>query len=736
MSDRKHWCAQTGWALLALVLVPCILQSPALFGWLSCNPIYSTSGLGTSGPSLLTHGTCWVDGNTGGTVQSLSGLSAQELLSGHLPWWNHFSGAGLPLASEMQSASFFLPFIFLLNFFDGFLYLNIILRVLTGLFTFLFLREIGLDRFAALLGGVLFELNGTFTWLGDAPIHPIPFLPLLMLGIERCRSAVKAGRPGGQLAVAFGIAFSILGGFPEVAFTDGILALLWSVSRLDMERRLWPGYIGKIVAGGICGLLLSSPELIPFLHDLPLATVGGHVFAQASTVKVEHIASVLFPAIWGAPYADGNLEVWNDFWGYVTPCTALLALLGIAAGLRDPRRLLLFGWFVFCLAGACRAPVFGYLRETTPGFNQINFARYVGPSAEFAAVILAAISVDHWQTATARMRMIVAAPILAALGISALVASNNLLRHDAAASPLGRIMAYGSVLEAVVAVVALCLIINRAFSKRSRLLVSIITTSEALLVALPTVLSGTSDTRLNTAPVAFLQAHLGLSRFYAVGGSLLPNYGAYYGIGMVNEFYLPLPKVWDDYARHLTSLETPTSVLGLGGDPVTRIMDFAAHRAAFSALSTEYLVVPGGQDPLATWHDPLYRLAFSNGRTHIYRLPDSAPYFEFIGGPCSVSAIARDKAITRCEQPAQLMRREMAFRGWTATVNGKPAKVHTAETLFQAVNVPAGTSTVQWRFVPRYVWVVGIMFAGGISSCVCFTLLRIGLLRRRGAPTG
>ncbi len=628
----------------------------------------------------------------------------------------------------MQSASFFLPFILLLDLPDGFLYLNIVLRVLAGLCTFLFLRQFGLSRFASLLAGVLFELNGTFTWLGDAPIHPIPFLPLLMFGIERCRALSITNRPGGQLPVVFGIAFSIVGGFPEVAFSDGVLALAWAVSRLDMERRFWPLYVGKVIGGGVCGLLLSAPALVPFLHDLPSASIGIHVFAQVSIVKVDHLASVMFPAIFGAPYADGNLDGWNNFWGYVTPATALLAILGIVTRPAEPRRLLLVAWVIFCLAGACKMPVLGELREVLPAFNQINFARYVGPSAEFAAVTLAAIALDQWRTAISRISLAIALIVFATLGAATLFLARVLLERDAASNPLGAFMASGSIAEAVVVVSALCVLLSRDSIRQTRLVVGFVSAIEALVVASPTVLSGTNDFQLNTAPVAFLQTHLGLSRFYAVGGSLLPNYGAYFGIGMANEFYVPLPKMWADYVSTLTSLDTPTSFQG-AGDTASRISDFTRHRAAFSAMSVEYLVLPGFGDPLAGRHDPQYEPVFDNGRTHIYRLPDAAPYFQVIGGQCSVRAQTRDDVTVDCKQTGQLLRREMASRGWIARVNGSISKVHTAEGVFQSVDVPVGTSRVQWQFLPRYLWILTIAFAAGVTGCA---IISARSLRSRG----
>jgi hypothetical protein len=189
----------------AIVLLPLMIHLPALLGFLSANPIYWMSHLAPRSPeqTLLMRGfPGWVDGNAGVTTQALGRLAADDWLHGIVPWWNHFSGIGLPLAAEMQCSALFLPFVLLLHFDDGVLYLKIVLQILTGIFMWALLRQLGIGRRAALVGAILAEFNGTFAWFSHAPIMPVAFLPLLLLGIERSSAATRAGKTAGWLLIA------------------------------------------------------------------------------------------------------------------------------------------------------------------------------------------------------------------------------------------------------------------------------------------------------------------------------------------------------------------------------------------------------------------------------------------------------------------------------------------------------------------------------------------------------
>ena len=85
---------------LALIVLPLLVHAVELTGWLSSNPIYLTAGLTadwmSNGPVRGLPG--WIDGNSGVTLQALGRLAARDWHAGIIPWWNPYSGVGMPLA--------------------------------------------------------------------------------------------------------------------------------------------------------------------------------------------------------------------------------------------------------------------------------------------------------------------------------------------------------------------------------------------------------------------------------------------------------------------------------------------------------------------------------------------------------------------------------------------------------------------------------------------------------------
>ena len=203
----------------------------------------------------------WNDPNVGVTTQALGGLAARQMLRGRLPWWNPYGGVGLPLAAEWQNSALFLPFALILALpGNSAALLKLCVQLIAGASTFALLRQMRLSRCAAVFGGVLFELNGTFATVGHGPIMPIPFLPLLLFGIERTRPVAPDMHGTGWLWIGGAVALSLYAGFPETAFVNGLMALAWTL------LRAWQTPLG---------------ERIPFLLTAAGAAAAGS--ASAST---------------------------------------------------------------------------------------------------------------------------------------------------------------------------------------------------------------------------------------------------------------------------------------------------------------------------------------------------------------------------------------------------------------------------------------------------------------------
>src|SRR5439155_8801923 len=82
---------------------------------------------------------------------------------------------------------------------------------------------------------------------------------------------------GGWRLLAVAMASSLLAGFPETAYIDGLLALAWAAVRLfETSSGSRTAYAARIALGGIVGIALAAPQLLAFFEFLPHAFLGGH----------------------------------------------------------------------------------------------------------------------------------------------------------------------------------------------------------------------------------------------------------------------------------------------------------------------------------------------------------------------------------------------------------------------------------------------------------------------------
>ncbi len=604
----------------AIILLPLIVHLPALLGFLSANPIYWMSHLALHPPQqtqLMPGFPGWVDGNAGITTQALGRLAAEDWLHGIVPWWNPYSGIGLPLAAEMQCSALFLPFVLLLHFDDGVLYLKLVLQIVTATCMLALLRQLGVGRRVALLGAVMAEFNGTFAWFSHAPIMPVAFLPLLLLGIERCRAQTRDGKPGGWLAIAAAIAFSITAGFPETAYLDGLLGLAWALYRVVTFGPGGRGLAGRITIGGITGLLISAPAWLAFLEFLPRAYVSVHADYSGEALLPGSYAMLLLPYIYGSLlYGPEMLGQQANLWwhngGYCDLLLIFLAGLGLLqTGGRDRGlRWLLVAWCAVTLGKAARLHLFADALNLLPFIKQTMFFVYITPSWEISLIILACLALDDWhrgRVPTASRVLAAGALCVAAAGVAIMLGSSDIALLATHVRGYG-LFALGSVALAMFGIAAIAVLMTRTPGvRRSTALCAFVTANSLLLFALP-VLSGTHGAKLDLGPVTFLRDRLGLSRFFSMW--VLPaNYGAYFGIASVNHIYLPVPQSWVDYIHsHISATMDGVTFfgesLGVPGPGEDLLTDAIAPRMpvrdalrAYEKLGVRYVLAPSGTYP-------------------------------------------------------------------------------------------------------------------------------------------
>ena len=705
---------------LAVAAVTLAAHLPEIGGWVSCNPIYRYGGMVLSPPHHVLPGLCVIDYNDGITLQALGGHVANMWLHGRIPWWDSYAGLGLPLAAEAQPAAFFLPFILLLHFTAGLLILKITMQMLAGACVVALLRELRIGRPGAALSGMLFALNGTFAWVADSPILPVAFMPALLFALERCRARAEARRPGGPVWVALALAYSLVAGFPETAFMNGVLGAAWAaiaIMRTLPGRRM--ALVRKIACGGLAGLALSAPAWVSFLDYLRISSVGIHELVIGNHLAADQAAVLLIPSIYGPPYSDWKLASWTDVGGYFGPALGMLALVGVFSGRRLASvRWLLAGWIAFWLSVFFGAPVAHAIWAAVPPFNQVQVTRYAMPSLECATVVLAALTVEDWRS-EAPLRTAYAVLAFAASTVVTLTfgAHAGRLSFGAGPSPGFHVMA---LFEACGVVCTLAWLLAAPALRWRLLTLAALVAADACGNFIVPELAGTTPNRLALAPLEFLQKNAGFARTFALNEQLPTNYGAWFGVAEIQADSMPFAGVWNDAA------------MAIGGDVnmnvtswlvITPAMQLTAMRSAMPRLraaAVRYFVVAAAHDPFATNPEPGLVRVFSDARTRIYELTDAASYAEARGGSCGVIIVSREEMHTSCSAPAVLLRRELLIAGWHASVNGRKSAVtpgsSSEEGYFQQVSLPAGPADVRWWYAPPHARTIAALWGLGVVS--------------------
>ncbi|HEX4762734.1 MAG TPA: hypothetical protein VFU92_00285, partial [Usitatibacter sp.] len=420
------WSMQDSRALALLVLLPLAVAAPQILGFLQADPRLWTGAMVSEYVQGPVRGWPYLDPNTGFATQALGHRAMLEWLRGVVPWWNYYSGVGLPLAAEYQPGAFF-PLTAFLLLPQGLAWQHAALQILAGAGTYGLLRQVGLVRAAALTGALLYAFDGTLAWHAHAPATAVPFLPWMLWGVERAFACARAREPIAWRLIALAMALGLLCAFPETSYLSGLLALAWAgVRGLQLPNAAKFPYACAVTVGGFVGIGLSAPQLYSFLHFLGESYIGGHAadFAHAAFGWHALASSIATPYLLGPPmgYAEGRIlveTVWGGIGGYVTAALVPIAAYGFMRR-RDALAWLLLGWCALTLGKSFGVEPIVTLMNLVPGVKLAAFYRYAPPSWELAVVILAARGIDAVLAGSERPRIPVVVAALAGAAILSL----------------------------------------------------------------------------------------------------------------------------------------------------------------------------------------------------------------------------------------------------------------------------------------------------------------------------
>ncbi len=701
------WPLRTHLLFLTLITATVILaNAPLLSGFVNCDPESRCGGIAAGfSPGLLHIPACFVDPGPAYYTQPMGRLSAWDWLHGIVPWWNHFSGIGMPLAAEMQNESFFLPFVLLLIFHSGWLIQRIVFQLLGGLLTYAFMVELRCSRLASFTAAALFALNGTFFLTAGTVVGPLFCLPLLLIGIEHvARAAANEQRMGWSLVV-LAVTLSLYSGFPEIAYLDSLLGACWAILRIVQApaRARWRLLL-KLCLGAGVGIALALPQLVPFIEYVKLGNVGVHNAATATSVWPMTAAPVqLFRFFYGAlglqsppalSQSFGNLWVRIGGWfGMLPMLLALAALLAKSPKQRGMR--LILGLWILLWEGRCFGCAYIIkLCNLIPGMTSADAPRYSGASVEFAVFVLAACGLDALRTRQlGRWRLGLLLGVFGGITIAAVVPVVPFMTAWYHAYPKARVTGIGLSALAALSALGWLIMLTRG---RGAVAASGWMVSAALVTMIIPQLGAPRGGVEILNSVTALQSRINLDRAYALGAFSGP-YWASRRIASINYIQLPAPETWVDYIREHLYVDADAQLFR--GTGPGQMQAFATNMPAYEELGVHYLSVPAGTS-LPAMAGQQMQLVAHDAVLDIWALPHPAPYAE--AQDCVLKLATWQQMDADCAGPSTLLRRELFYPGWHASVNGHAVPLTMANDIFQQIPLPAGHSSIHFSYLPTH----------------------------------
>ena len=263
-------------------------------------------------------------------------FAIQSLKNDQLPWWNPYNFSGNPQLANFQTAVFYpLNFMFFLLPFNLAWTIFIFLEpLLAGFFTYLFVKEWGLKKLAAIFSGVAFAFSSYFTvWIEYGNIgHAILWLPLVLYLTERLLKSFTLRKTA---LLALVLSLSILAGYIQgTIYLFGTVFAYFLYRFFQVKKREISQFF-LFLAALVAPLLLSLFQLLPSFELFKLSARGAYPKEELFRLlsPLYYAVTTFVPDFFGHP-ATRNLWFWGtyiervSYFGVIPLLLAILAFFG------------------------------------------------------------------------------------------------------------------------------------------------------------------------------------------------------------------------------------------------------------------------------------------------------------------------------------------------------------------------------------------------------------------------
>lgn len=692
-------------------------------------------------------------------------------------WWNPYQNSGQPFFGISSSGPLYpLNLFFLVLPSDrALLAVTVGNLAIAGIGMYFLMRELGVGRAAALCGALAFELGTATidltTW-GPQMAGTFVWMPAALLFCERLLRAPTLGN-----AVGLGVVLmlALLPGFPQcVFFTYQVIALrvLYEFATRRVERP-WKT-LGTAGLGLALAPLLDAVQLLPGTEMAAQSIRGGNLRARELQLHAAYTWTVfrrllmmraelfnpllLLPAVVaGASWFQAPTRRRAIFYtltgvlyfllalGNATPLFAIYTRLPLGSLFRDPAR---FTWVTsFCLAVltglgadalinlprqaawprrwgpvACMAAMLGGLYFLVP--NRLYPIEWILAGAIMAGAVCAGFG----RTQAATLLVVGATIVYLSAFVSPLLpgalqsigvrylSPRRLLADDTIL--VNRAPLFGRLRDAMTAEDRIYIVhrhpnFNLMPKSASLFQVPSIQDYEPQ----PTRRSAEYNTMMRTG-----RRLTSLNDYYYPGArQFAPGFRKRL-LDLAGARYVVVDIAVDNSRQMVTPALYPFAV-----SPDLNIVVYENQQALPRARFVPTVDVVPNSDVL------LHRLAYGTDDFRQIALLEDPPPSGFRGqatppeeGTADIVVDDPERVVVRVQAPRRgfLHLADQYFSGWRATVNGAPAPIMRADYLFRAVEVPAGESTVEFRYAPASVRIGAAITVATVLALIVVALRR------------
>lgn len=343
-------------------------------------------------------------------------FAAETLRStGGFPLWNPYLQGGVPYVAGMAGDIFYPTFLLRLVMptDQAMTWSFVIHLVLAGLFTFGFLRAVGLGFFPALVGGAAYLMSGNIAGLvspgHDGKLYVSALFPLALWMIVR---GVRDGRRWSWGVLALTVGLGVLTPHPQLLqymlLGSGAFALFAAFAAWDgpaLPRDVALRRLALAAAAIVLGFAMGAIQFWPVAEYVAWSPrssgmMGGYEHAISYSMPPEELINAYLPQFSG---------ILDEYWGrngihfhsdYLGAIVLMLAGAGLAGGAGGQRRRFAWFWaaaFVVALLWALGGytPFYHLVYVLVPGTKFFRAPSTMLFALTLAVSVLAALGIER-----------------------------------------------------------------------------------------------------------------------------------------------------------------------------------------------------------------------------------------------------------------------------------------------------------------------------------------------------